>query len=85
MWQGSVVLIDCEEGVVNVVWGGTQEDEVGGVWWGKEGDIGVGILDCLVGGGGILFVKSIEFGPRGVGGSRRGHLRTVSSNIRRLF
>jgi hypothetical protein len=30
-------------------------------------------LDCLVGGGGILFVKSIEFRPRGGGGSGGGH------------
>jgi hypothetical protein len=30
-------------------------------------------LDCLVGGGGVLFVKSVEFRPGGGGGSRGGH------------
>jgi hypothetical protein len=72
MWWGSIALLNCE-GVVDVIRGSIQKDEVGGVWQGKEGDIGVGILDCLVGGGGILFIKSIEFGPRGIGGSRGGH------------
>ena len=79
------MLLSCKGGVVDVVYGGTQEDEVRGVGWGEKGDIGVGLLDCLVGGSGILFVKSIEFRPGGGGGSRGGHLRTVSSNIRRLF
>ena len=69
---GSVALLSCEEGVVDVVWGSIREDEVGGVWWGKEGDVGVGILDHLVGGGGVLFVKSIEFRPGSVGGSGGG-------------
>jgi len=71
--QGCVALLDCEEGVIDVVWGGTQEDEVGGVRWGEEGDVGIGVLDHLVGGGGVLFVKSIEFGPGSVGGSGGGH------------
>jgi len=35
--------------------------------------VGVGVLDCLVGGSDVLFVKSVEFGPRGGGGSRGGH------------
>jgi hypothetical protein len=70
---GGIVLLDCEEGVVDVVWGGTWEDEVGGVRWRKEGDMGVGVLNCLVGGGDVLFVKSVEFRPRGGGGSRGGH------------
>jgi len=73
MRQGSIALLGCKEGVVDVVCGGTQEDEVGRVGWGEKGDIGVGLLDCLVGGGGILFVKSIEFRPGGIGGSRGGH------------
>jgi hypothetical protein len=67
------VLLDCEEGVVDVIWGGTREDEVGGVRWGEEGNVGIGILDHLVGGGSVLFVKSVEFGPRGGGGSGGGH------------
>jgi hypothetical protein len=49
--QGSVALLDCEEGVVDVVWGGTREDEVRGVRQEEEGDIGVSLLDRLVGGG----------------------------------
>ena len=71
--RGSVVLLSCEEGVVNVVWGSTQEDEVGGVGRGEEGDIGVSLLYCLIGGGSILFIKSIEFRPGSVGGSGGGH------------
>jgi hypothetical protein len=71
--RGSVTLLNGEEGVANIVGGGAQEDKVGGVRWGKEGDVGVGVLDCLVRGGSILFVKSIEFRPRGGGGSRGGH------------
>jgi hypothetical protein len=70
--RGSVVLLDCE-GVVNVVQGGTWEDEVGGVGQGEESDIGISLLDCLVGGGGVLFIKSIEFGPGSIGGSGGGH------------
>jgi hypothetical protein len=70
---GSIALLDCEEGVVDVVWGGTREDEVRRVWWGEEGNVGVGVLDRLVGGSGVLFVKSIEFRPEGGGGSRGGH------------
>jgi hypothetical protein len=71
--QGCVALLNCEEGVVDVVRGGIWKDEVGGVRWGKEGNMGIGILDHLVGGSNVLFVKSIEFGPRGGGGSRGGH------------
>jgi len=67
------VLVDSEEGVVNVVQGSTWEDKVGGVRWGEEGNVGIGILDRLVGGGSILFIKSIEFGPRGSGGSGGRH------------
>ena len=67
------MLLNCEEGVVNVVQGGTWEDEVRGVGRGEEGDIGVSLLDCLVGGSGVLFVKSVEFRPGGGGGSRGGH------------
>jgi hypothetical protein len=73
MRWGSVALLNCEEGVVDVIWGGTQEDEVGGVRQGEEGDIGIGLLDRLVGGSGVLFIKSIEFGPGGGGGSKGGH------------
>jgi hypothetical protein len=70
---GSIALLFCEKGVIDVVWGRTQEDEVGGVWWSKEGNIGIGFLDHLVGGGGVLFIKSVEFRPRGDGGSGGGH------------
>jgi hypothetical protein len=35
--------------------------------------VGVGVLDHLVGGGSVLFVKSVEFGPKGGGGSGGGH------------
>jgi hypothetical protein len=70
---GSVALLFCEEGVIDVVWGRTREDKVGGVWWSEEGNVSVGFLDRLIGGGSILFVKSIEFGPRGGGGSGEGH------------
>ena len=73
MGQGSFALLSCEEGVLDVVWGSTWEDEVGGVWWGEEGDIGVGVVDGLEGGGSVRFVESIEFGPRGGGGSGGGH------------
>jgi hypothetical protein len=73
MWWGSVALLYCEEGVVDVVWGSTREDEVGGVRQGEEGNISIGVLDHLVGGGGVLFVKGIEFRPRGSGGSGGGH------------
>ena len=73
MGWGSVALLSCEEGVVNVIQGGTWEDEVGGVWQGEEGDIGIGVVDSLEGGGGVRFVESVEFGPRGGGGSRGGH------------
>jgi hypothetical protein len=71
--RGSVVLLSCEEGVVDVVRGSTREDEVGGVWWGEEGYVGVGILDSLEGGGGVRFVEGVEFRPRGGGGSRGRH------------
>jgi hypothetical protein len=70
---GSIVLLDCEEGVVDIVQGSIQKDEVGGVMRGEEGDISVSLLDCLVGGGGILFVKSVEFRPGSIGGSGGGH------------
>jgi hypothetical protein len=73
MRQGSIAFLDCEEGVVDVVWGSTWEDEVRGIRWGEEGDVGVGVLDHLVGGSGVLFIKSVEFGPRGGGGSGGGH------------
>ena len=69
---GGVTFRRREIGVVNVVRGGTREDEVGGVWWGEECDVRVGVLDGLEGGGGVCFVKSVEFGPGGVGGGR-GH------------
>jgi hypothetical protein len=71
--RGSVALLSCEEGVIDVVWGGTWEDEVGGVRRGEEGNVGISLLDRLVGGSGVLFVKSIEFRPESVGGSRGGH------------
>ena len=58
--------------VVDVVRGGTREDEVGGVWWREEGNVRVSGVDGLEGGGGIRFVDSVEFGPGGVGGGR-GH------------
>jgi hypothetical protein len=61
MWQGSIVLLDCEEGVVNIVQGSIWKDKVRRVWWGKEGDISIGILDHLIEGSGVLFIKSIEF------------------------
>jgi hypothetical protein len=67
------MLLGCEEGVINVVWGSIQKDNVRGVRWGEEGDVGVSLLDCLVGGGGILFIKSIEFGPESIRGSGGGH------------
>jgi hypothetical protein len=44
---GSVALLSCEEGVVDVIQGVTWEDEVGGVRWSEEGDVGVGIMDGL--------------------------------------
>ena len=72
MGQGSIALLGCEKGVVDVVQGSTQEDEVGGVWWGEEGDVRISVVDGLKGGGGVGFVDGIEFGPRGVGG-RGGH------------
>jgi hypothetical protein len=50
-----------------------REEEVGRVGWGEEGDVGIGILDHLVGGGGVFFIKSVEFGPRSIGGSGGGH------------
>jgi hypothetical protein len=71
--RGSVALLNCEEGVVDIVRGSTWEDKVRGVRRGEEGDIGVSLLDRLVGGGGVLFVKSIEFRPGSIGGSGEGH------------
>ena len=47
--------------------------------------MGIGVLDGLCGGGDVFFVDGIEFGPRSVGRGGRGHLKTVSSNIRGLF
>jgi hypothetical protein len=67
------VLLGCEEGVIDVVWGGTREDEVRGVWWSEEGDVGVGVVDSLKGGGSVCFVEGVEFGPRGSGGSGGRH------------
>ena len=72
MGRESVTLFSCDVGVVDVVRGGTREDKVGGVRWGEEGDVRVSVLDGLEGGGGVCFVKSVEFGPGGVGGGR-GH------------
>ena len=63
----------CYQGVVDVVQGGTREDEVGGVWWGEEGDVSIGVVDGLEGGGSVCFVEGVELGPRGGGGSRGGH------------
>jgi hypothetical protein len=71
--RGRVALLGYKEGVVNIVQGSTREDEVGGVWQGEEGDVRVGVVDGLEGGGGVCFVESIEFGPRGSGGSGGGH------------
>ena len=73
MGWGGVTFLRREVGVVDVVRGGTREDEVGGVWRGEEGDIGVGVLDGLEGGSGVRFVEGVEFGPRGGGGSGGGH------------
>jgi hypothetical protein len=47
--------------------------------------VGVGVLDGLGGGGGVLLVDGVKFGPGGIGGCGRGHLKAVSSDIRRLF
>ena len=66
------MLLSCEKGVVDVVRGGTQEDEVRGVWRGEEGDVSVSVIDGLEGGSGVCFVESVEFRPGGVGGGR-GH------------
>jgi len=41
--------------------------------WGEEGNVGVGILDGLEGGGGVRFVEGVEFGLRGGGGSGGRH------------
>ena len=70
--QSCVTLLGHEERVVDVVRDGTQEDEVGGVWWGEKGDVSISVVDGLKGGGGVHFVEGVEFGPRGVGG-RGGH------------
>ena len=59
--------------VVDVVQGGTWEDKVRGVRQGEEGNVGISLLDHLVGGSSMLFVKSVEFGPESVGGSGGGH------------
>ena len=72
MGWSCVTLLGREVGVVNVVRGGTREDEVGGVWWQEEGDVRVCVTDGLEGGGSVCFVESVEFGPGGVGG-RGGH------------
>jgi hypothetical protein len=71
--RGSVTLLRCEVGVVNVVRGGTWEDKVGGVWRGEKGDVRVCVLDGLEGGGSVCFIESVEFGPGGSGGSGGGH------------
>jgi hypothetical protein len=73
MGRGCVALLDGEEGVVYVVGGGVQEEKVRGVRWGEEGDVGVGVLNHLIGGGGVLFIKGVEFRSGGVGGSRGRH------------
>ena len=67
------MLLSCEEGVVDIVQGGTWEDEVGGVWRGEEGDVRISVVDGLKGGGGVGFVESVEFRPRGGGGSGGRH------------
>ena len=67
------MLLGHEVGVVDVVRGGTREDKVGGVWRGEEGNVHVCVVYGLEGGGGVCFVESIEFGPRGGGGSGGGH------------
>jgi len=90
MWERGAGLIcylaKVDEGVVNVVGGGvTGEDVVGGVRWGEEGDVCVCELDGGGGVGNIGFVNLIEWGPGEGRGGRRGHLKTVSSNIGRLF
>jgi hypothetical protein len=66
--QGCIALLNCEEGIVNVVQGGTQKDEVGGVRWREKGDVSVSVLNCLVRGGSGLFIKGVEFRPGGSGG-----------------
>ena len=48
MRWGCVALLNCEEGVVYVIRGGAWEEKVGGVRWGEEGDVCIGILDCLI-------------------------------------
>ena len=73
MWWDCIALLFSEEGVVDVVGGGVGEEEVGRVRRGWDGDVSVCLLDHLVGGGGILFVKSVEFGPRGGGEGWGGH------------
>jgi len=40
---------------------------------GEEGDVSVGVMGGLEGGGGVFFVEGVEFGPGGGGGSRGGH------------
>ena len=72
MGRGSVMFLRREVGVVDVVRGGTREDEVGGVWRGEKGDVRISVVDGLEGGGSVCFIKSVEFGPGGVGGGR-GH------------
>jgi hypothetical protein len=73
MGQGCIALLNCEEGVVYVVGGSVWEEKVRGVRWGEEGDIGVSVLNRLIRGGDILFIKGVEFGLGGVGGSRGRH------------
>ena len=67
------MLLFCEEGIVDIIGGCIWKDEVRGVRQGWDGDVSICLLDHLVGGGSVLFVKSVEFGPRGSRGSRGGH------------
>jgi hypothetical protein len=40
---GCIALLNCKKGVVNIIEGGIWEDKVGGVRWGKEGDVSIGV------------------------------------------
>jgi len=41
---------------------------LGGDRWGEEGDVRISVVDGLEGGGSVCFIKSVEFGPGGIGG-----------------
>ena len=79
-------LAKIDEGIVNVVdVGTTREDVVGGVGRGEKGDVRVCELD---GGSGVVnvgLINLVEWGPGEGRGGRGGHLKTVSSNVGRLF